>query len=577
MIVTNMHIAQVRAQLDSYDFVVALDFETISLKDKTPVAFTFAYGDKKFFVPLKMKYFANVTEENAKALLKTILSKEVVLHHCAFDLQVLKRMGLSCRTSPHDTLILAHLYEENGSHKLKDLVKEYLKYDMIKFKDVCGTGKKQISFRDVSDKVLAEKYATDDAIYTLKLFEFLHPKIMADVDLKQAYEEVERPLLLVIDDIHSQGVPINEKKINHIRKECISKKDFYKSKIDYYMPDVNLNSPKQLREYFIDKKRLPIMKRSRRTNEPSVDAEVLQKYADNKGSKEAEWILKYRYYSKILTTFVPALKPDGEGLIHPHFHQVGTTSGRFSSSEPNFQNIPITDDLSIRSCIEAPKGFIFIGADYSQMELRLTAHMSQDKNMMETFNKGKDIHAMTSSKVGCSRREAKVLNFGILYGMGINALSKNLGCDREDANKYKHNYRVTYPSLDRYMTRTRIMADRDGYLTLLYGRKRHLPPSYEIAEEWTKQGILRSMTNATIQGGCAMIIKKAMILMYKELITYDAHIIAQVHDEVIVMCKEEYAEQVQEIVERCMLQPTLSLTVPFTVDSGIGRDWQVIH
>ncbi len=556
--------------------VIALDFETISLKDKTPVAFTFAYEDKKFFVPIKMKYFANVEEKKYRALLRIIMHQEVVFHHSAFDLQVLEEIGLSCRTSPHDTLILSHLYNENGSHKLKDLVKEYLNYDMIKFKDVCGVGKKQISFRDVSDKVVAEKYATDDAVYTLKLFNYLYPKIMADKDLKQAYEEVERPLLLVVNDMHSQGVPINDKKITAIKKECENKKDFYKSKIDYYMADINLNSPKQLREYFIDKKRNPIMKRSQRTNEPSVDAEVLQKYA-NKGSKEAEWILKYRYYSKILTTFVPALKPDSKGLIHPHFHQVGTTSGRFSSSEPNFQNIPIKDDLSIRACIEAPEGFTFIGADYGQMELRLTAHMSQDKNMMETFNKGKDIHTMTSNKVGCSRKEAKVLNFGILYGMGINALSKNLGCDRQEANKYKHDYRVTYPSLDRYMTQTRVIADRDGYLTLLYGRKRHLPESYKHAEEWGKQSILRSMANAMIQGGCAMIIKKAMVLMYKELEKYEAHIIAQVHDEVIVMCREEYAGQVQEIVERCMIQPTLALTVPFTVDSGIGKNWQVIH
>lgn len=576
MIVTNINIRTVLQQVNSIPKkLIGLDFETVSLKDKTVVAFTFAYDDKKFFVPIRMKYFSNVTEDNYKELLKVILNQEVIFHHSAFDLQVLDKIGLYCEKAPHDTLIISHLHNENGSHKLKDLVKEYLNYDMLKFKDVCGTGKKQISFRDVSDKDVAYKYAVDDAVYTLKLFNHLYPFITAEKDLTEAYS-IERPLLLVINDMHLQGVPINGSKIASIKKECEEKVDDYKGKLDYYMLDVNINSSKQLKEYFIDKKRMPVCKRSRKTDAPSVDSEVLKQYS-NKGSREAEWILKYREYNKILSTFVPALVPDAEGLIHPHFHQVGTTSGRFSSSDPNFQNIPVHDDLNIRACIEAPKGNIFIGADYGQMELRLTAHMSQDKNMMETFNKGKDIHSMTSSKVGCSRSMAKVLNFGILYGMGVNALAKNLGCDRQEANKYKHEYRVSYPSLERYMARTRVMADRDGYLTLLHGRRRHLPEKYKTAEEWSKQGILRSMSNATIQGGCAMIIKKAMILMYEELEKYDAHIIAQVHDEVIVMCKEEYAGQVQEIVERCMIKPTLNLSVPFTVDSGIGKSWQEIH
>lgn len=575
MIVTNNNIKEIAENILNKERLIALDFETVSLTDKTMVAFTFAYDSEIYFVPIKMKYFINVKEESYKPLLNIIMTQEVIFHHSAFDLQVLQGVGITYDTSYiHDTLIVSHLWNENGSHKLKDLVKWYLNYNMLKFKDVCGVGKKQISFRDISDKETAYKYATDDATYTLKLFNLLYPKIKADKDLTQAYE-LERELLLVIDDMHSQGVPINGTKIKSIKKKCKDKVEEYRGKLDYYMSDVNINSSKQLKEYFIDKKGLPILKRSSKTGSPSVDAEVLRKYASS--SREAEWILRYREYNKILSTFVPALTPDKYGFIYPHFFQVGTTSGRFSCGEPNFQNIPVHDDLGIRSCIEAPKGKVFVGADYGQMELRFTAHVTQDKNMMDTFNMGKDIHTITSQKVGCTRSRAKVLNFGLLYGMSVKALAKNLNCNREDANKYMHEYRIAYPSLETYMAQMRIKADKEGYLNLYLGRKRRLPATYPTAEEWVKQGILRSMTNATIQGGCAMIVKKAMTLMFKELKLYDAHIIAQIHDEVIVICDEEYAGQVQEIVERCMIQPTLSLTVPFTVDTNIGKNWEMIH
>jgi len=556
---------------------VALDFETISLEDKTPVALSFAYKNKVWFCPIKMKYFLNVKYELVEKLLYAITQHpNLVFHHSAFDLQVLRNIGITLSTSPHDTLILSHLHDENGSHKLKDLVQEHFDYHMMRYKDVCGTGKKQIEFRDVSDKQVAHKYASDDAYYTLKLFNKLYPIIQSDNDLAQAYNKVERPLLLVVDDMHTQGVPVNGQKIDDTRTKCESFKDLYKSKLEHYMSDVNLNSSKQLREYFIDKKKMPILKRSHKTNEPSVDSEVLEKYA-KQGCMEADWILKYRYYSKILATFVPALRPDASGLIHPHFHQVGTTSGRFSSSNPNFQNIPKGDEFDIRESIQAPKGYTFVGADYSQMELRLAAHFSQDKNMKDAFINDEDIHEKTRQRVGCTRTEAKVLNFGILYGMGTNTLAKNLGCSRMEANQFLANYRKSYPSLQLYMNQVKQDAANNGSLTLLFGRKRHLPPSFEDYDDWYKGGLLRSVANAVIQGGGAMIIKKAMVCMYDKLKDYDAHIIAQIHDEVIVMCKKNDADKIKIIVEGCMLKPTENLSIPFKVDVKEGKNWSVIH
>jgi len=577
MIVKEQDVERICKEVEQSDYV-SLDFETVSLQDKRPVAFTFAYGDKVYFVPIKMKYFINLP---FKAYLKLIITlakhENLIFHHAAFDLQVLDKMGVSCRTSPHDTLILSHLVDENGSHKLKDLSKQYLDYNMLKYKDVCGVGKKQIPFSHVKDKGVAEKYASDDAAVTLQLFNLLYEKVAKDENLAQAYNEVERPLLLVVNDMHLHGVPINGEKIDQICTKCDKFKEHYKGKLDCYMADVNLNSPKQLREYFIGKKKMPILKRSRKTNEPSVDSEVLQKYASKHNSMEADWILKYRYYSKILTTFVPALTPDGSGKIHPHFHQVGTTSGRFSSSEPNFQNIPAKDEFGIRDSIEAPEGYTFVGADYSQMELRLAAHFSNDKRMCNLFNNDYDIHAETANKVGCERRQAKVLNFGLLYGMGIRTLAKTLECSAQEAQEYLHNYYQAYPQLQLWLRQKRQDALEQGYLKLLYGRRRNVPSNFEDQTDWKKGGILRSMVNAIIQGSGAMIIKKAMVLMHEDLKNFNAVVIAQVHDEVIVLCKEENADKVKDIVVKDMVKPTKDLSVPFTVDAKIGRTWQVIH
>lgn len=855
---------------------VALDFETVSLVDKTPVAFSFAYGDKVYFVPIKMKYFINLPFKVYLKLIITLANHEnLIFHHAAFDLQVLDKMGVSLKISPHDTLILSHLVDENGSHKLKDLVKEYLDYDMIKYKDVCGTGKKQIEFRDVKDKKLAEKYASDDAEQTLRLFKLLYPKVRNDSNLAQAYDEVERPLLLVVNDMHLHGVPINKEKIDIISTKCDKFKDFYKGKLDIYMSGVNLNSPKQLREYFIDKKHMPVLKRSRKTNEPSVDSEVLEKYAGKHNCMEADWILKYRYYSKILTTFVPALTPnlpDGSGVIHPHFHQVGTTSGRFSSSNPNCisldtevltpegwkkyneinigdrvyqwdsgsveltkvmnkyigrqkglrfhnkhvdicasinhrqvfqdrktkefkvrtmnnflkdayilhggkldkqvynrwlmrfnvavqadgsickyyidfsftkkrkslrllkilsalsinfvdvsnkgryrycvygknllyylnsdktfntncielgkdfieelfywdglytrrsnyaskeehnidivqaaaaltgeyrthkrvyvnkfgsishqlditrrnysltssnagasigkftsisnlnvwaisvpssfiicrrngkvfvtgncQNIPQGEEFDIRSAIEAPEGYTFVGADYSQMELRFAAYESKDKNMINTFNSGKDIHAETANKVGCDRRQAKCINFAILYGVGVRTLSKMLESTSQEAQTYIHNYYKAYPQLQLWLRQKRQDALDKGYLQLFLGRKRHLPNNFDDQTDWQKGGILRSMVNAVIQGGCANAMKKAMVVMHNDLKKFNAHVLAQIHDEVLVMCKDENAEEVKKIVEQAMLKPVQNLGVKFEVDVNVGKTWSKVH
>jgi DNA polymerase I len=578
MLVLEKDIEDIKKEIGNAEYV-ALDTETVSLNEKTIVSFSFAIKNKVYFVPVRMKYFFNVSEEAAVDLLKYISEhKGLVFHHFAFDGLVLHEAGIDLQHAPHDTLIISHLLDENGSHKLKDLVQERLKYNMIRFKDICGTGKKQIEFRDVKDKEKAMKYASDDAEYTLRLFELLLNELNNNSNLKRAYEEVERPLLLVVNDMHIQGLPVDANRVASIEKKCISFRDLYKRKLDHYMANVNLDSPKQLKEYFIVKKGLQVIKRSKRTNEPSVDSDVLKKYA-RMGVNEADWILKYRFYAKITSTFIPALKPDTEGKIHPFFHQVGTTSGRFSSSNPNCQTLPRAkdDELGIRKCIKAPKGYKLVGFDYSAIELRLTAHFSNEQALIDAFKKGEDMHQKVADTVGCSRQQAKTINYGIAYGIGINALAKNMGTDRATASQYMANFRVSYPNILTFIAKIKQEVIDNGKVVMLYGRERHLPAYFEDLSEWEKGGMLRSIVNAVIQGSSAMMMKKAMVDIYKELEGRNAYLINTIHDELFCITKESEANDVAEIMKRCMVNAGAGLLVPIVVDGGIGKNWQEIH
>lgn len=559
--------------------LVSFDTETVSLTDKTIVSYSICCDGETFFVPIAMNTMKNVSKKDNELILSAIINKNgVIYHHYHFDAQVLRKAGFTPTKLPHDTMIMAHLLNENRRLKLKTLVFEIFGYEMKTFKQVCGTGKKQISFADAPPE-LAKAYGVDDAEWTQKLYIHLNNKLMKSPDLKEAYESIERPLLLVVDAMHTVGVPIDKDKLEEIATLCQEKSHDYYEKIQYYMKGINLNSPLQLREYFINQRFQPILKRSRRTGEPSVDNEVLEKYADK--CPEAGWILKYRYYSKILTTFIPALSPsNGNKRIYPHFHQVGTTSGRFSSSEPNFQNIPNEDKLGIRDCIKAPKGFVFIGADYSQMELRLAAHFSKDKTMRNIYNSGGDIHETTSKAVGCERRQAKVINFGILYGIGVKALSKNLDATYDEARKYIKGYYDTYPGVREFMLKARRTAVEKGFVKLYGGRHRNISKNFESKTEWEKGGELRSLSNAIIQGSGAMIIKDAMVKLSKSLKKFpqnEVKIIAQIHDELIIECAEKHVDVVKQIVKKCMIEPTKQLSVPFDVDVKSGRTWEEIH
>jgi DNA polymerase-1 len=555
---------------------IAFDTETVSLEDKTMVSFSFCCDGESFFIPVAMNTMSSMPEKDWRRVIEAILKQEgVIYHHYAFDAQVLRKAGFIPVKLPHDTLILAHLINENGRHKLKILIKEIFGHEMKTFKELCGTGKKQISFAD-ADPVMAKSYGSEDAYWTYKLFLHLMILLTESKDLIYAYEKIERPLLMVVDSM-AKGIPINKVKLSRITKLCKEKADNYFDKLQYYMGDVNLNSPLQLREYFINKRFQPILKRSRITREPSVDNEVLEKYA--KKLPEATWLLKYRYYFKILNVFSVALSPfNGDTCIYAHFNQAGTTSGRFSSSNPNMQNIPKTKDkLGLRKCIAAPKGYKLVGFDYSGIEMRLVAEFSNEKILLDAFNKGVDIHSQVAKDVGCTRDKAKTLSYALLYGAGVNLISKQMNTTRDEAAQYIKNYYKKYPNIRDYITTTRKKAYEQGYLSIYGGRRRNISKDFESKTEYQKGGELRSLVNATIQGASATILKKAMISICEQIKKYDAYIILTVHDELITLVPEIHAQKVKKIMEKCMIDAGNDFKVKIEVEGGIGNDWSQLH
>jgi len=560
--------------------VVGVDTETISLDDKTLVAFSIATESGYYVIPVAMKHIDNVPKSQWLQLLESASTKMgSVFHNYSFDGQVIyPHMPKILNHIPQDTLIMSHLVDENMKHGLKELVKKYFHHEMLTYKEVCGTGKNAIAFSDLIDEEIIDRYAGEDAYYAQQLY-FLFTKYMIkNRGLWDCYQQIERPLLRVVLNMHLVGVPIDIDRVKSVETVVVNNVYKYQKLINKTMKDININSPKQLKQFFIVQQQLPILKQTP-AGEPSMDKEILTRYAEEYNCAEADYILKYRKYNKILTTFIPAMKSEISNRIYPTFRQVGTTSGRFSCANPNFQNIPKNkeDELDLRACVKAPVGKVFIGADYSQMELRLSAHYSSDKTAIKAYHDGIDMHDITMRATGLERTKAKTVNFGILYGMGAKTLAKRIDSSIDEASEFINTFFETYPGVLKFMSDIKNEALKVGYITLYGGRKRHLSSQFFYKDSYAQEGELRSIANAVIQGSGAMIIKKAMVLMYPRLQSLNANIIAQIHDELLVECPEEHADKAKEIVEECMIKPTKDMKVPFMVDSKIGKTWKEVH
>lgn len=592
--------------------ICSIDCETISLTDKTMLAFSYCLdGEKEVVVPVRMNTTENMPIIKAILLLeKLIVNYEVIFHNSSFDIPVLTLFGVDFKlfSDIEDTVIIANLINENERHGLKQLTKKHFKHQMAEYKEVCGTGKKQISFADVPwDE--AQKYAGEDAYYTLKLYKKLIKELKRDEIVHNLYKTVERPLLLPVAHMHCEGIRIDVKTVKEISDICTSKADLAKEKVEILIGEINLNSPKQLREYFIDKLHMPILKKSKKTNMPSVDKEVLDNYADN-GNNEAKAILNYRKFAKILKTFIPALTPDNwnmvdwTGYIYANFNQAGTTSGRFSSSKPNMQNIPHVgkeckdcdvelikkgrkwvcpkckkspDQFYLRDAIIADPGHVLIGADYSQIELRVLAHVSQDFALMKAYKEGVDIHKRTAEACHTTRYKAKTINFGIVYGMGAKTLSKRTNTTVEEAQDFIALYFNTYKGVKKFWELTEKQIRSLGYVNTVFGRKRRISQHFFAKDDFEQGGEVRSIINAIIQGTAADLMKMAIVSMHPQLRNLGARIISTVHDEVIISTPKDQVQKAYDIITKSMVESGKDLTVPIEVDAKIGNTWEEIH
>lgn len=565
---------------------VGVDTETVSLTDKTMVGFSVAFDKNAYYIPIRDNVLPNMPMNKAEELLRIILdTSTVIFHNSAFDLPVLHKFGIdiSLFYNVHDTLLMANLVDENIRHGLKSLVKRYFHYTMTELKELCGTGKKRISFADApKDKYL---YACDDAYYTLKLFHFLTDKLIQDKRLAWVYSKIECPLLHVVADMHVNGINIDVKKVKEIRDKCEKIINLAEVKLKIEMGDkINFGSTQQLKKYFIDEQYMPVIKQSSKTGKPSMDKEVLEKYAET--NAVAKTLLEYRKYSKIMSTFIPALTPSEwdldtlSGKIHANFNQAGTTSGRFSSSRPNMQNIPRSsedDAIKIREAVVPDTGEILIGADYSQIELRILAHFSRDPNLVKAYNENKDIHQQTANACGCSRFNAKTVNFGLVYGMGSRTLAKKIKVSVEEAQQYIDRYFNTYSGVKIFWAEAEKHFKDFGYVETLSGRKRRRSDNFDAKDAYDQGAEVRSATNAIIQGSAADLIKIAMVSMYPQLKKYNARIISTVHDEILVSCPVKNAKQVYAVVHRSMMMAGENLSVPIDIAIKFGRNWEEAH
>ena len=587
---------------------IAFDTETTGLNYLTCdiVGASFSDGNKGWYVPI-----GHTTEEEQipKFLfidkIKPIMENEEIpkiAHNFKFDYQVYKMTcGIEIKGQWLDTMIASWLNDENQRHGLKALSKRFLKYDQTDFKDVAG---KKVRFQD-AELELAGKYACDDAIVTYRLMQYLAPKLH-EQELTKVFFEVEMPFIKVLADMELEGVPIDKEYLEQtgewVKEEMMRSQQEFWDAVGY---PVNLNSPKQLGEALFEKMKCPVLELTS-TGKPSTSAEVLEALA-RKGYSSAKSVARYKKLSKIYGTYIVGLlnQIQKDGKLHGSFNHTGTVTGRLSSSNPNLQNIPSRDEeTQIRRAFIAPKGYDIINADYSQIELRVMAHFSQDKGMLKAYEEGKDLHIATASLLSkipydefvkakkrdeggeelseadkkCLRLRglAKSVNFGIIYGMGANSLAEGEGISLAEAKKFISDYFKGFSGVDDFIKKTHLTTKKYGYIRTLTGRKRRLPDiwsdDYAVVASCERQSV-----NSKIQGSAGDIMKLAMLkLHYEVLPKYDAKLVIQVHDEILIFCPEQHTEECMKEVKEAMIN-VVKLRVPLDVDIRGCKNWAEGH
>ncbi len=505
-----------------------------------------------------------------------------------YDYTVFKNHGITLQGIAYDTMLESYLLNSaGGRHDMDTLALKYLGYKTITFSDVAGKGAKQLRFDQIPVSKAAP-YAAEDAMITLKLHQTLYP--MMDDSLKRVLHTIEIPLLTVIAEIERHGVLIDEARL--AKHGIRLKTRILELEEEAYLlagKIFNLNSPKQLQDILYTEQQLPVRAKTPK-GQPSTAEAVLQELAFD--FRLPAVILEYRGLSKLVSTYIDALPKcinPNTHRVHTSYNQAVAATGRLSSSEPNLQNIPVRSEEGrlIRRAFIAPPQHVLLTADYSQIELRIMAHLSQDDNLLNAFAQGWDIHAATASEIFAvalnevtkeQRRRAKAVNFGLIYGMSAFGLAKQLAVERQDAQYYIDRYFQRYPGVLAYMERTRKQAHAQGFVETLFGRRLYLP-EINARNIMRQKAAERTAINAPMQGTAADIIKKAMLAVSDWQTTQtrpDARVIMQVHDELVFEVHDDAIESAKCTI-RELMEHTVELSVPLLVSIGIGQNWDEAH
>ena len=578
---------------------VAFDTETNSLNavEADMVGFSLCTSENDAcYVPLLHKENdKQIDFDQAIDILKSILEDngiKKILHNMKFDALVVDKYNINIKNYD-DTMLMSYSIGSGGiRHKLDTLIKYYFDHDAISFKDLIGSGKDKKTFQELSIKE-AGKYAAEDADMTLRLWKRFKSFMVKDKQVK-IYEIIEKPLAQVIMNMEKHGISIDVNKLNELSVKFEEKlKNLEKSCYKLIGEEINLGSPKQVGEILFDKLALPGGKKTS-TGSWSTNAEVLENLA-NEGYDFPKILLEWRALSKLKTTYtdtLPTYLNIKTNRIHSSFAMATTSTGRLASSDPNLQNIPIRSDdgRMIRKAFIPEKGNVLISSDYSQIELRLIAHIADEKNLINAFLDEIDIHSSTASEVfniplndmtPDIRRNAKAINFGIIYGISAFGLAKQLNISRTEASEFIKAYFKKYPSIRGYMDETKKFANENGFVKTLLGRK-CLVEEINSKNAATRSFMERAAINAPIQGSAADIIKRAMIILgnNKKLAKLETKMLLQVHDELIFEAKKENCEESMRIIKKEMESanlPILNLNVPLIADTNFGNNWDEAH
>ncbi|MEZ9303427.1 DNA polymerase I [Vibrio breoganii] len=574
-------------ETDSLDYMVAnlvgLSFATAEGEAAyVPVAHDYLDAPKQLDRDWVLQQLKPLLEDSAQAK---------VGQNLKYDASVLARYDIEMQGIAFDTMLASYVYNSvGGKHDMDSLALRFLQHPCISFEQIAGKGKKQLTFNQI-DLEEASPYAAEDADVTLRLHNHLNALLEADEKLNSVYQDIEMPLVPVLSRIERRGVLIDDMLLGTQSQEIAQRLDELQAKaFELAGKEFNLSSPKQLQAILFEEMALPVVKKTP-SGAPSTNEEVLQELALDYPLPKL--ILEHRGLAKLKSTYtdkLPKMINPTTGRVHTSYHQGVTATGRLSSTDPNLQNIPIRNEEGrrIRQAFVAPHGWKILAVDYSQIELRIMAHLSGDKALLEAFRTGKDIHAATAAEIigvdinevsSEQRRRAKAVNFGLIYGMSAFGLAKQLGIPRGEAQHYMDTYFERYPGVMQYMEETRSQATEQGYVETLYGRRLHLP-EINSRNGMRRKAAERAAINAPMQGTAADIIKKAMLLVDEWIEQQQGEpkvrMLMQVHDELVFEVREDVLQETERNIQDLM-EAAAELAVPLVADAGHGDNWDQAH